>query len=66
MRITVKLIRAVGGCLGIDRRRRTRQPAKSFGELDKSIDPEISEWGNPVEKPPSFITEYIGYRSETR
>ena len=24
------------------------QPAKSFGELDKSIDPEISEWGNPV------------------
>jgi len=49
MKITVKLIRAVGGCLGIDRRRRTRQPAKSFGELDKSIDPEISEWGNPVE-----------------
>lgn len=23
-------------------------PAKSFGELDKSFDPEISEWGNPV------------------
>lgn len=21
-------------------------PAKSFGELEKSIDPEISEWGN--------------------
>ena len=24
------------------------KPAKSFGELEKSIDPEISEWGNPV------------------
>ena len=23
-------------------------PAKSFGELEKSFDPEISEWGNPV------------------
>jgi hypothetical protein len=45
----VKLVRAVGGCLGINRRRRTRIPAKSFGELDKSIDPKESEWGNPVE-----------------
>lgn len=24
------------------------KPAKSFGELEKSIDPEISEWGNPA------------------
>lgn len=24
------------------------KPTKSFGELEKSIDPEISEWGNPV------------------
>ena len=24
--------------------------AKSFGELDKSIDPEVSEWGNPRER----------------
>jgi hypothetical protein len=25
------------------------KPAISFGELEKSSDPEISEWGNPVE-----------------
>jgi hypothetical protein len=24
------------------------KPAKSFGELEKSNDPEISEWGNPI------------------
>ena len=46
--ILVKRVRAAGGCLGIRRRRRTRIPAKSSGELDKSIDPEESEWGNPV------------------
>lgn len=23
-------------------------PAINFGELDKSFDPEVSEWGNPV------------------
>lgn len=44
----VKLVRAAGGCLGINRRRRTRIPAKSSGELEKSIDPEESEWGNPL------------------
>ena len=46
--IIVKLIRAIGGCLGIDRRRRTCKSAKSFGELIRSEDPEISEWGNPL------------------
>jgi hypothetical protein len=25
------------------------KPAKSSGELEKSFDPEISEWGNPLE-----------------
>lgn len=45
----VKLLRAVGGCLGINRRRRTRIPAKNFGELERSYDPEESEWGNPVD-----------------
>lgn len=25
------------------------KPAKSSGELEESIDPEVSEWGNPVE-----------------
>ena len=24
-------------------------PAISFGELEESEDPEISEWGNPIE-----------------
>jgi len=24
-------------------------PTKSFGELEESFDPEISEWGNPVD-----------------
>lgn len=47
--IDVKLVRAAGGCLGIERRRRTRKPAKSSGESDRDIDPEVSEWGNPLE-----------------
>jgi len=45
----VKIQRAYGGCLGARRRRRTRQAAKSHGELQASIEPWISEWGNPVE-----------------
>ena len=44
----IKLQRAQGGCHGARRRRRTRQAAKSFGELQASVDPEISEWGNPA------------------
>ena len=48
-KLQTKLIRAIGGCLGIDRRRRTRILAKSSGELVISNDPEVSEWGNPVE-----------------
>ena len=39
--------RAYGGCLGFRRRRRTWKAAKSSGELQTGIDPEISEWGNP-------------------
>ena len=38
-----KKLRAYGGYLGIQRRRRTRLPAKRFGELETSYDPEISE-----------------------
>ena len=38
-------------------------PAKSFGELEKSIDPEISEWGNPVGvMSHHLLTEYIGFK----
>jgi len=43
----VKLLRAYGGCLGANRRRRTWQAAKSFGEPQAGFDPEMSEWGNP-------------------
>ena len=42
-----KLERAQGECLGTGSRRRTRQAAKSCGELQISIDPQESEWGNP-------------------
>ena len=44
----IKLLRAYSGCLGTRRRRRTRLPAISGGELDVSFDPSISEWGNPA------------------
>ncbi len=43
----VKRIRANGGYLGTQRRRRTWQPTKYSGELAASIEPEMSEWGNP-------------------
>ena len=46
----VKRISVYGGCLGGQRRRRTWQPAKRAGELATSIDPVISEWGNPPRK----------------
>ena len=45
--IKFKLERAQGECLGTGSRRRTRQAAKSHGELQISIDPWMSEWGNP-------------------
>ena len=35
----IKLIRAYSECLGTIWRRRTRLPAKSYGELEVSIDP---------------------------
>jgi len=34
-----KIERAIGGCLGTQRRRKTQQPAKRYGELEASIDP---------------------------
>ena len=45
--IVVKLIRANGGYLGTQRRRRTWLPTKCSGELEANKEPEISEWGNP-------------------
>ena len=41
------LIKQAGDALGIVCRRRTRMAAKSVGELPRSIDPAVSEWGNP-------------------
>ena len=46
--VSVKQESAQGGCLGTSRRRRTWQAAKSLGELQASVDPGISEWGNPA------------------
>ena len=63
----VKLLRAHGGCLGIRKRRRTWLAAKSFGEPQAGVDPEISEWGNPARVIPGDPgTEYIGSRRRTR
>ena len=44
----VKKRSANGGCLGSKRRGRTWYSAKSSGELKTSVDPEMSEWGNPA------------------
>ena len=41
-------IKAIGGCLGCISRRRTCQATKGVGELSRSCDPAMSEWGNPV------------------
>lgn len=46
--VRVKIGRAYGGCPGIRGRRRTRQAAKSHGDLRARVDPWISEWGNPL------------------
>ena len=63
----VKLLRAHGGCLGIERRRRTWLAAKSSGELQASVDPEMSEWGNPARVIPGHLqAEYIGSERRTR
>ena len=59
--------RARGGCLGTGRRRRTWQAAKSHGELQASVDPWVSEWGNPAGVMPGHrVAEYIGYARRTR
>jgi hypothetical protein len=51
----VKRESAHGGCLGTERRGRTWQAAKSFGELQASVDPEMSEWGNPAGETQSLL-----------
>ena len=61
----VKELSAHGGCLGSKRRRKTWQPAKSFGESATDYDPEISEWGNPIGAVLLSCTEYIGTEKQT-
>ncbi len=39
---------------------------KALGSLQTSIDPEMSEWGNPARITSSSRTEYIGARKRTR
>ncbi len=39
--------RAYGGCLGSQKRGRTRQAAIFHGERHMRYDPWVSEWGNP-------------------
>ena len=46
--VTIKLLRAQGGCHGTGRRRKTWQAAKSHGEPQAGCDPWMSEWGNPA------------------
>ena len=42
-------------------------PAISFGEPEKGVEPEISEWGNPIRLTSYHcFTEYIGKQGETR
>ena len=38
-RLVVKLLRALGGCLGVRRRRRTWLAAISYGEPQAGVDP---------------------------
>ena len=63
----VKLLRAHGECLGVERRRRAWLAAISFGEPQAGVDPKIPEWGNPTEVILGYlIAEYIGYERRTR
>ena len=66
-KLVVKLLRALGGCLGVRRRRRTWLAAISCAEPQAGVDAQMSEWGNPLrvmsEKPAS---EYIGGERPTR
>ena len=61
----VKKLSAHGECLGSKRRRKTWQPAKSPGELATSIEPRISEWGNPIGEILLSWSEYIGPEKQT-
>ena len=61
----VKLYRAHGGCLGVQRRGKARQAAKMPGELQMSKDPSVPEWGKPAEEVPSSRKGGQTRRTET-
>ena len=58
----VKFKRALGECLGIRSRRWTCYAAISYGELQISIVPWISEWGNPAGQYPVNLYWIHRYR----
>ena len=63
----VKLERAHGGCLGTRSRRRTGLTPICFGELYVSVDPEISEWGEPtIFSRIVSLREYIAWGRQTQ
>ena len=45
----ISLNNADSECLGTRYRRRTHKVAICAGELPRSFDPAVSEWGNPAE-----------------
>ena len=57
--------KAYGGCLGVQRRRRTWQAAKSHGERQAGDNPWMSEWGNPAGGIPSSRKGGHTRRTET-
>ena len=61
----VRQEKAYGGCLGVQRRRRTRQAAKSHGERQAGYEPWMSEWGNPAGAIPSSRKGSHTRRTET-
>jgi hypothetical protein len=63
----IKIVRAYGGCLGTESRRRTWQAAISRVEPQAGIDARISEWGNPTRgNTLSPTPEHIGCEEGTR
>ena len=57
--------RVYGGCLGVSRRGRPWQAAKSDGEEQTSDNPSMAEWGNPTGASLLSAPEHIGCGGET-
>lgn len=64
----VKLLRVHGGCLGVKRRWRTWLAAISPGQVQTTVNPGISEWGNPLSLGNQMVVrmaECIGHDERT-